>query len=75
MRAIALVPVAALLALAACQNEPVETVGAADDLSGGEIITTPVDPNEVPVNVPETPMTNVPADAVATPAAEETPAQ
>lgn len=75
MRAFALAPAAALLMLAACQNEPVETVADVEDQSGGEIITTPVDPNEVPVDVPETPMTNVPADAAAEPAAEEAPAQ
>ncbi|MFC3100135.1 hypothetical protein [Altererythrobacter lauratis] len=79
MRAFAIAPAAALLMpvmlLAACQNEPVETVADVEDQSGGEIITTPVDPNAVPVDLPQTPMTNVPADAAATPAAEETPAQ
>ncbi|MFC3098826.1 hypothetical protein [Alteraurantiacibacter palmitatis] len=75
MRVLALAPALALLSLAACQNEPVETVADVEDQSGGEIVTTPVDPNAVPVNVPETPMTNVPADAAAAPAAEETPAQ
>jgi hypothetical protein len=67
---LALVPLAAL-ALAACQEEPVDLEPAAEDQSGGELIMEPVDPNAVPVEVPETPMTNVPVeDAEAAPEAE-----
>ncbi|HTN15749.1 MAG TPA: hypothetical protein VL094_13175 [Sphingomonadaceae bacterium] len=33
------------------------------DVSGGELIVTEPTPGEVPVNVPDTPMTNVPPSA------------
>lgn len=39
------------------------------DLSGGELIVTEPTPGEVPVNVPDTPMTNVPPSASASPSA------
>lgn len=61
---LALVPLAAL-ALAACQEEQVDLEPAAEDQSGGELIMEPVDPDAVPVDLPETPMTNVPADDAA----------
>ena len=69
MRALALLPALALLSLAACQNEPVDLEPAVEDQSGGEIIAEPVDPNAVPVDVPETPMVNVPAEGEAAPEA------
>lgn len=50
------------LSLAACQSEEVEMEADAEDLSGGELITTPVDAEGVDVELPETPMTNVPAE-------------
>lgn len=73
MRTIALLPVAVLLSLAACQQEPVNLEPDVEDQSGGELIAEPVDPDAVPVDVPETPMVNVPAEESA--AATETPAQ
>lgn len=69
----ALVPFAAL-ALAACGGSETEPTYEADatDQSGGELIVT--DPSEtgVAVDLPETPMTPVPAEE--TPAPTETPA-
>src|SRR5688572_14886108 len=55
---------AAALALAACGSqddpEPTYTAGV-EDQSGGELIVSTPDPNAVPVRLPETPMTPVPA--------------
>lgn len=64
---------AASFALAACGGEPEETTYEADatDVGGGELIVTEEDPAAVPVDTPDTPMTNVPAEDAA--AAEETP--
>ena len=67
------------LTLAACEKkeEPTFEPGATD-VSGGELKVEPVKPGEVPVTVPEVPMTPVPdASASATPAAtaSATPAQ
>ncbi len=50
------------LSLAACQSEEVELEADAEDMSGGELITTPVDAEGVDVELPETEMTNVPAE-------------
>ncbi|QKG70664.1 hypothetical protein [Erythrobacter mangrovi] len=53
---------AASLALAACNqaDEREYEVGATDE-GGGELIVTEPDPDAVPVELPETEMTNVPA--------------
>lgn len=47
------------LSLAACQADEPTTEVDAEDMSGGELITTPVDAEGVDVNLPETPMTPV----------------
>ena len=61
-----LLPLGAALALAACGGEPEEKTYEADaeDLSGGELIVTEKDPDAVPVDLPDTPMTNVPDESV-----------
>lgn len=58
-------PLTAALALAACGGQPEETTYEADaeDVSGGELIVTEQDPDAVPVDTPDTPMTNVPEGA------------
>jgi hypothetical protein len=63
---------ASLLLLAACQQEEVTVEPGVEDQSGGELITVPADQEGVPVELPETPMTNVPVDSAspADPAAE-----
>lgn len=64
----------AVLALAACgEKEPTTFEPGATDVSGGELKVEPVKPGEVPVNVPEVPMTPVP-DASASASASPTPA-
>lgn len=62
---------APLLALAACgEKEPTTFEPGATDVSGGELIVSEQKPGEVPVTVPEVPMTPVPdASASATPTA------
>lgn len=59
---LAAMPLAAALMLAACgeADEP-EYEADATDVSGGELIVTDETP-AVPVDLPDTPMTNVPAD-------------
>jgi len=61
--ALALLPALAL-ALGACAAEEEERNYEVDaeDLSGGELQVREVDPNEVPVDVPEVEMTNVPPE-------------
>ncbi|AOL24797.1 hypothetical protein Ga0102493_11667 [Erythrobacter litoralis] len=61
--ALTLVPALAL-ALAACAGEEEERNYEVDaeDLSGGELQVREPDPNEVPVDVPEVEMTNVPPE-------------
>ncbi|WP_010408381.1 hypothetical protein [Citromicrobium sp. JLT1363] len=56
----------AALCLAAC-GEPEETTYEVDavDKSGGELIVADEDAQGVPVNVPETEMTNVPPEEMA----------
>jgi uncharacterized lipoprotein YmbA len=63
-----LLPLAGALALAACGGEPEEKTYEVDatDESGGDLIVEDVDPAAVPVEVPDTAMTNVPADDAAT---------
>lgn len=58
-----ILPLGAALALAAC-GEAEETTYEADaeDLSGGELIVTEEDPDAVPVDTPDTPMTPVPEE-------------
>lgn len=58
----ALLCAAAALALAACDQAKDETTYEADaeDLGGGELQVADPDPDAVPVDVPETEMTNVP---------------
>ena len=73
--ALALAPALAL-ALAACggQEEERNYEVDAEDLSGGELQVREIDPNEVPVDLPEAEMTNVPpeqADAMEDGAASE----
>lgn len=60
-------PLGAALALAACGAEPEEKSYEVDatDVAGGELQVTETDPGAVPVEVPETEMTNVPPDAAA----------
>ncbi len=55
--------VGAALAVAACNQAQEEKAYEADvvDESGGELIVTQPDPDAVPVDLPETEMTNVPA--------------
>ena len=61
-------PLAAAFALAACGAEPEETAyeGDATDEGGGELIVTQPDPDAVPVDTPDTPMTNVPEEGAPT---------
>lgn len=68
-RLAALPAAAMLLALAACAPEAEEKAYEVDaeDVGGGELQVADPDPEAVPVELPETPMTNVPAEA-ATPA-------
>lgn len=63
---------AGVLLLGACQQEEVTVEPDVEDLSGGEIIAVPADQEGVEVNLPETPMTNVPVQSAspAQPAAE-----
>jgi hypothetical protein len=66
---------AALLSLAACGQDDSDATYEAGvkDQSGGElIVSTPV-PTAVPVTVPETPMTNVPAETGGPPATATSP--
>ncbi len=60
----ATLPLAAAFALAACGAEPEETAYEVDatDEGGGELIVTQPDPDAVPVDTPDTPMTNVPEE-------------
>ncbi len=54
-------PLCAALALAACGQDQEATYEAdATDLGGGELIVTEEDPEAVPVDTPDTPMTSVP---------------
>ena len=57
------------LALAACgkSSEPTYEADATDE-SGGQLIVQDADSAAVPVNLPETPMTPVPAEGSPTPA-------
>ncbi|MCB5426557.1 hypothetical protein H0274_14945 [Altererythrobacter sp. CC-YST694] len=50
------------------EPEKTETKVDATDLSGGELIVTEPTPGEVPVSVPDTPMTNVPPSGSGSPA-------
>lgn len=53
----------ATLAVAACNQAEERTYEVdATDESGGELIVREVDPEAVPVEIPEVEMTNVPAD-------------
>ncbi|MEZ5743804.1 MAG: hypothetical protein R3D89_08770 [Sphingomonadaceae bacterium] len=68
----------AALLLAACGSEDATTYEAdAVDESGGELIVEDADAPGVDVNLPETEMTNVPAEgeAAEAPAAEDAPAE
>lgn len=59
-------PLGAALALAACGQEQETTYEAdATDLGGGELIVTEEDPDAVPVDTPDTPMTNAPEETSA----------
>jgi hypothetical protein len=61
---LAVLPLAAAMALSACGAEPEETTLETDtvDQSGGELIVSEADPEAVPVDTPDTPMTPVPVD-------------
>jgi hypothetical protein len=61
--AFAVLPIAATMAIAGC-GQSAETSYETDvvDESGGELIVSDVDPDAVPVDLPETEMVNVPAD-------------
>lgn len=73
----ALLPLGAVLALSACGNSEEPTYETdTTDVSGGEFTVNPEDPNAVPVDTPDTPMTPVPDDSTAqTPPATDAPAQ
>ena len=62
----ALLPLSAalLLSLAACGKKEEQTTVEPDvtDVSGGELIVAEPTPGEVPVELPTTPMTNVPPE-------------
>jgi len=72
------IPIAltAALALSACaqpaEEETVKKVGV-EDVGGGELQVADPQPGEIPVNLPKTPMKNVPAEDAepAEPDAEE----
>ncbi|WP_375291899.1 hypothetical protein [Qipengyuania sp.] len=68
-------PLAALatLALAACQNDDRTYEAAPTAEGGGELIVATPSPGEVPVDVPETEMTNVPGTGDMAPPATATP--
>ena len=70
------IPAMAALMLAACGGAEEETTLETDveDLSGGDFIVTEEDPDAVPVDLPETPMTPVPEDEVPTDDETGTPA-
>ena len=60
-----LAPALAALALAACgaaEEEEVVYEADVEDVSGGELIVSEEDPDAVPVDTPDTPMTPVPVD-------------
>lgn len=59
-----LVPAALALALAACAEEEPTYEADAEDLSGGELQVADPDAEGVPVDLPETEMTNVPPEPV-----------
>lgn len=71
---LAAIPLA--IALAACAQEPEETTYAVDaeDVGGGELQVADPGPDDVVVDLPETPMKNVDPQADDTPA-EEPPAE
>lgn len=76
--AVIALPLAAMLGLAACSQADEDKNYEADavDQSGGELIVTDEDPNAVPVDTPDTPMTPVPTDEAsqsAMPGSETTP--
>lgn len=57
----AILPLGAAFALSACAAEEEETTyePAVEDISDGELQVAPQDPDAVPVDLPETPMTPV----------------
>lgn len=62
----ALLPLSAafILSLSACSQAEEENetyVAGVEDAGGGDLIVSEPDPNAVPVDVPETPMTPVPS--------------
>lgn len=67
-----LLPLAAAglaFSLAACGEREEPTYEAdVEDLSGGELIVSEPDPDAVPVDLPETPMTPVPPEGTTSPA-------
>lgn len=67
----ALVIVIAAIWFLVGRQEPEKTELKVDatDVSGGELIVTEPTPGEVPVTVPDTPMTNVPPSDPASPTA------
>ncbi|MBO6527516.1 hypothetical protein [Erythrobacter sp.] len=72
----AALPLAAALALVACGEAEDTTyeVGATDE-GGGELIVSEEDPNAVEVDLPETPMTNVPEEDASADAEAEPPSE
>lgn len=68
--AVLVIVIAAIWFLVGRQEpEKTELKVDATDVSGGELIVTEPTPGEVPVNVPDTPMTNVPPSGSASPTA------
>ena len=61
-------PLAAALSLGACAEAEEEKTYETDvvDESGGELIVSDADTEGVPVDTPDTPMTNVPPEDAAT---------
>ena len=71
-----LAPLAAVLLLAACgsaEEEDVTYEADVEDLSGGELVVTDSGEPGIPVQLPETAMTNVPLDADGNPVEGTTP--
>lgn len=71
-------PLAAVLLLAACggaEEEDVTYEAGVEDLSGGDLIVNDGEDPAIPVDLPETVMTNVPLDAEGNPVEGTTPAE
>lgn len=63
----ALLAISALLSVTACSKKPTEYTTDVKDESGGQLIVEDANSPGVPVNLPDTPMTNVPPSEAAAP--------